>query len=238
MRSPGGGWQRRAGLTVLAVVVILGVATTLTRARVTGAAHTTLPSTHTIAAGTVAAIGKATTSSLYVVTVDYGQGRTLYYVDPAHRMTEMVFTSPTGVTQDAYAVRPGSGTLADTRMVDYVRHTWSDHAASVTSGAIDNPAHGVSLELRKTVLSGGGTATFAGVDTIDGRGAYRMVLALPNGGESTTIWISTTTGLPVRSTSPGVTVTYRWDVPRGDVPASLWPALPAGFQENAGPTHP
>jgi hypothetical protein len=238
MRSFGGGWQRRAGLTALAVVVALAVGSTVARGRLVGAAHPTPQTPHTIAAGTVAAIGS--TTALYVVTVDYGQGRTLYYVDPAHKIAEMVFTNSSGATEDAYAVRPGSGALADTRTVDYVRHTWRDRTTSGTEGAIENPTHGVAQELRQNVLSAGnsnGTGTLAGIDMIGGQRAYRVVLALPDG-ELTTIWIDTTTSLPVRSTSPGVTMTYRWNVPRGGVPASLWPAVPSGFREKGTATDP
>jgi hypothetical protein len=226
---------------VLPVVVTLVVGLTTTRATVAGAAQrAALPSAPTVAAATVAAIGRATTDSLYIVTVDYAQGRTLYYVDPAHHAEEMVFTNPSGVTQDAYAVRPGSGGRADTRTVDYVRHTWRDRTTSGSESVdtMENPAHGVALELRNGVLStdgpaaeSNGTATLTGIEVVDGERAYRVVLALPEGGELATIWLSTTTALPVRSTSPGVTVTYRWHVPRGDVPASLWPTVPCGFSD-------
>ena len=87
------------------VVVTLAVGSSVTRVRVTGAGQAALPSTQTIAAGAVDAVGRV--SSLYAVTVDYGKGRTLYYVDPAHQATEMVFLSPAGAMQDVYAVRAG-----------------------------------------------------------------------------------------------------------------------------------
>lgn len=228
MRGIGGGWQARAGLTVLAVVVTLAVGSSATRIRVAGAGQATLPSTHTIAAGAVDAVGRV--SSLYAVTVVYGRGRTLYYVDPAHQATEMVFLSPAGATEDVYAVRAGG-----TRVVDYVRHTWHDSTAGDTTGAIENPAHGIALELQESMPSVVLNSK-AGIEMVVGEHAYKLVLPLPDGSELTTIWISTTTALPVKSSSPGVTATYRWDVPRGDVPKSLWPAVPAGFREDSDPT--
>lgn len=222
----GFGTWRGPCLTVLAVVVALAIGSSVTRVRVTGAGQAALPSTHTIAADAVAAVGRV--SSPYAVTVDYGKGRTLYYVDPAHQATEMVFTSPTGAPQDVYAVRAGG-----TRVVDYVRHTWHDSTAGDTTDAIENPAHGIALELQEDVA---GVNSKADIEMVAGEPAYKLVLPLPDGTELTTIWISTTTALPVKSSSPGVTATYRWDVPPGDVPASLWPAVPNGFREDISPT--
>jgi hypothetical protein len=188
-------------------------------------AAVTLPSAHT---NTVDAIRTATNYSPYVVTVDHGRGRTLYYVDPVAKATELVFTGPAGGTEDAYAIRPARGGLVDTRTVDYVRHTWRDRSAPQD---VRNPAHEIAMELSV----GRAIPKLAGIDVVEGALTYRVVLAPPDGGAPTTIWISATTALPVRSTSPGVTVTYRWHVARGDLPASLWPAVPSGFRQRSTP---
>jgi hypothetical protein len=231
---------RTAGVAVVvgATAVSLGLATgggAAAQAVVAAPQHPApLPSVYTLAADTVSAMGKQTGGGdLYSSTTVTSTGTVLDYNNPALKQTESIQQDPAGHPISVLAERFG-GASPSLRVIDYRNHTYGDD--SRFSGSDPNPATDLAQGLQENILLRQGESGDAkqvnkvvGTQVVDGQPAYQVLMSAPDGSGAATIWISKASSLPLKLTSPGVTVTYRWAVPTSQGPASLWPAVPSGY---------
>jgi hypothetical protein len=230
--------MRTAGVAVIAGATALGVGLATTGTAATGVTHSEAaaqPSAYTLAGYTVSAMAKATTSGgLYMNTTVTSGIKEIVYNNPALQQTEWVKQNTAGATIAVMGERL-DGATPGLRVLDYAHHTVLD-SADPLRGVDPNPATALAQGLKENILFSQGKSSDAkqvnrvvGTQVVDGQQAYEVVMSAPDGTEATTIWLSKATSLPLKQTSPGVSITYQWGVPTTQGPASLWPDVPAGF---------
>ena len=222
------------GVTVLGLV-IGSARDTGTQARDSASSR---PSAAVILARTAAAVSAAAKGSVLQMIVTTAHGVSRAIIDDPGQVTELVHNRAGGtMSESAIRKLPGPAPGYESRTVDFVAGSWSqavlaDAPANPGGTVIETPAEAIEGQLHHQIGVGSHVqathARVARATTIDGQRVYVLVLT-GSGGPPATIWISPSSGLPVQSASPGVSVSYEWTAPRTISAATLWPDVPPGL---------
>lgn len=187
-------------------------------------------SAQVILARTVAAVSaQDAVLRVSVHTADVDQHNT---VDSSDQASEMNYTTPAGQPVWTLAIHQTSPGRFEARMIDYRKQVWFDTPMTGFTG-VQNPGTEIIDQLKKDqTTKENGCVKVVSTAVVDGQLADQLALLDTNCQNSSgSMWISRATSLPIKSDSPGATVAYQWSGPGSVNPATLWPTVPAGFQQ-------
>jgi hypothetical protein len=147
--------------------------------------------------------------------------------DAPDQIWNVVYETSAGQKKSEIAMRKAAGAAGQVQAIsiNYTTRTWGE--MNLGGGSIPNPATDF---LKVFKPSPNGRVRFVGTAVIDGQAAYVInFTGLHDTRSTATDWISKATMLPIKSVSPGVTVSYQWSGPGSVNPAIAWPSVPAGF---------
>jgi hypothetical protein len=186
------------------------------------------PSVTAIQARTIAAVSTASSNSVLQTVVTTAAVVIRSTVDAPDQVWNVMYENRAGQKKSEIAVRldpaaaPGQ---FEAIAINYTTRTWGE--MNLGRSSIPNPATDF---LKVFKPSPNGRVRFVGTAVIDGQPAYVIdFTGLHDTRSTATVWISKATMLPIKSVSPGATVSYQWSGPGSVNPATAWPGVPAGF---------
>ncbi len=186
------------------------------------------PSVTAIQARTIAAVSTASSNSVLQAVVTTAAVVIRSTVDAPDQVWNVVYENSAGQKKSELAMRKDPAAAPgqfQAIAINYTMRTWGE--MNLGGSSIPNPATDF-LKVFKPSRSG--RVRFVGTAVIDGQPAYVIdFTGLHDTRSTATDWISKATMLPIKSVSPGATVSYQWSGPGAVDPATVWPAVPAGF---------
>jgi hypothetical protein len=188
------------------------------------------PSVTAIQARTIAAVSTASSNSVLQTVVTTADVIIRSTTDAPDQIWNVVYETSTGQKKSEIAVRKDPAAAPgqfQAIAINYTTRTWGE--MNLGGSSIPNPATDF-LKVFKPSRSG--RVRFVGTAVIDGQPAYVIdFTGLHDTRSTATDWISKATMLPIKSVSPGATVSYQWSGPGSVNPATAWPGAPAGFSK-------
>jgi hypothetical protein len=186
------------------------------------------PSVTAIQARTIAAVSTASSNSVLQTVVTTADVIIRSTTDAPDQIWNVVYETSTGQKKSEIAVRKDPAAAPgqfQAIAINYTTRTWGE--MNLGGSSIPNPATDF-LKVFKPSRSG--RVRFVGTAVIEGQPAYVIdFTGLHDTRSTATDWISKATMLPIKSVSPGATVSYQWSGPGSVNPAAAWPGVPAGF---------
>jgi hypothetical protein len=186
------------------------------------------PSVTAIQARTIAAVSTASSNSVLQAVVTTAAVVIRSTVDAPDQVWNVVYENSAGQKKSELAMRKDPAAAPgqfQAIAINYTTRTWGE--MNLGGSSIPNPATDF-LKVFKPSRSG--RVRFVGTAVIDGQPAYVIdFTGLHDTRSTATDWISKATMLPIKSVSPGATVSYQWSGPGAVNPATVWPTVPAGF---------